>query len=49
MTDGTISHALVVRQLMSAQTLGSTAVRGPWQAEVIQHISWAGFCLLPTF
>lgn len=49
MTDGTILHALVVRQLMSVQTLGSTAVRGPWRAEIIQYLSRAGFCMCLHF
>lgn len=44
MTDGTILHALAVRQLISVQTLGSMAVHGPRQTEVIQYLSWEGFC-----
>lgn len=39
MSDGTILRALAVGQLMSVQTLGSVAVRGLWQAEIIQSLS----------
>lgn len=49
MTDGTITCALAVGQLMSVQTLGFVAARGPWQAEIIQSLSWAGFCTCLLF
>lgn len=49
MTDGTILHALFVRQLMSVQTLGSTAVRGPWQVEIIQYLKSARILHVPAF
>lgn len=49
MTAGTVLHVLVVRQLMSVQTLGSMAVCGPWQADIIQYLSWAGFCTCLQF